>query len=146
MNRFKAFLFGTLLVFASTGWALDPCYSGSYYNPETVGTGIDIQVSEDIVAVYRYGYLGTPNYWVGATENIGDFIEVDMSATRYLEDGTITEFVVGDVTLAPTETGLHFTWHWSLDLRRDTAIPWCLGEQCVGEEELIPLFNPTPCE
>ena len=137
-----------LLVLAGSAFALEPCKSGSYYNPVTDGTGIDLQVSEDVIVLYRYAYLaGHADYWVGAVENdnSGEWV-FDMNQTFATNDG-VGQAEAGTTVITELENGnLLFSWNWSFDHGLNKAIPWCLGAWCSGEEELIPLFLPHKCE
>lgn len=147
----KLFLtFALVLAGISSAWALDPCKSGAYYNPETNGTGIDIQVSDETIVVFRYGYLGGhADYWVGATANddSGEYV-LKVNQTFATEDG-VGQYNVGSVILTEIEDGnLLFEWNYQLDVGKpgDYSIPWCLSSQCYGEEVVVPLFLPHDCE
>lgn len=146
----KKFLFSIiLLAFSYNAFALDSCQSGSYVDPAYDGVGIDLQISDDLIVLFRYDYLGgSPNYWVGVAVNDDSGIyDFATSSTRQLSDGSIDTRDVGTMTLVEDGSGFLFSWSYSLDLGVEGAsIPWCLSSGCNGSQELLPLFLPSSCE
>ena len=139
-----------LLAFSFNAFALDSCRSGAWVDPAYEATGIDLQVGEDFIVLFRYDYLnGDANYWVGVAVNddSGSY-DFAVSSTRMLDDGSIEDRDVGTFSLDEAEDGsLLFSWSFSLDLGvRDASIPWCLGGDCRGSRVLAPLFLSSSCE
>jgi len=142
--------FALMLAGIGSAYALDPCQSGAYYNPETNGTGIDLQVGQDRIVLFRYGYLnGSSDYWVGtaANDDSGEWI---FSVSQTFGSNGQSQGNVGGITLTEMGDGtLGFEWGYSLDLKKmgaGVAIPWCIGGQCTGAEIVEPLFLPHDCE
>ncbi len=137
------------LYFISPAWALDPCYTGSYYEPATDGEGITLQIKEDRIVLYNYAHLGgSPNYWVGAIDNNKPedaILEFDAYTTTSSVSG-IETLNVGEISLEPTETGFYMTWDYEFDISKSRGgIPWCLAAGCSGSKTLISLFRPIAC-
>ena len=150
----KRFILSLVLLAGAAGivgsaQALDKCYSGSYYDPTASGSGIDIQVSDERIVLFRFGYLGSYNiWWTSVAANDGNLI-FDLMQTIGSE-GSNTNHEVGTLTLTPwadNNTRLIMDWNITLDLTKEVSgIPWCLTSGCSGSKEMVALFRPTRCE
>ena len=150
----KRVLFSLMLLFVATSaYGLDKCMSGSYYNPETSGQGFDIQVSNETIVVYFYGYAGQSHYWFLANGVNQNSEEIYLTAyeTAKDDDGNVWYPKVGDMTIYTWEdpAKLTFSWDFSLDLARlgdpNVTTPWC-NFMCQGDETVTALFRPINCE
>lgn len=147
----KGFLILLLLALTAPAFALDRCYSGAWYEPASSGEGIDLQISDEKVVLYRYAHLnGAPNYWVTSTEQSDSAV---LNFTAYQTMRTITGIEVFDVgslqlTTNPQENSqLIMAWDYDIDLSKvNGATPWCLTGGCSGSKELTHLFQPIKCK
>ena len=141
------------LLLSTSAFALDTCYTGSYYEPATDGEGIALQVSEDRVVLYRYAHFrAVPNYWVGVLDNDQpDGTVLTFRAYQTLNvEGDIASYDVGTITLTPNGDAFDLSWDYDIDISKigdpDVSIPWCLNSDCSGSKELISLFRTASCE
>jgi hypothetical protein len=139
-------LFTLITLFVTPVLAIDTCLSGSYYNPETSGTGIDIQVRDDKVVLYRFATLGSaPAWWTGVASNDSDLVLVFPMYQTF--QGTTAN--VGSLTLIPDEfdsTKFYMEWDYIMDLTNvGSTMRWCLIGDCSGAEDIQVLFQPVPC-
>jgi len=148
----RTLLFTILLSsFAVPALALDKCYSGSWYEPETSGEGIDLQISEGKVVLYRYAHLnGSPNYWTSSLNN-SDSAVLNFTAYQTMRTATgIEVFDVGSITLTtnpPENSRMIMEWDYDIDLDKiGSGTPWCLSGGCSGSKELSHLFQPVTCK
>lgn len=138
-----------LLLAAGSAYGLDKCMSGSYYNPDKNGQGFDLQVSDETIVVYFYGYAGKSHYWFlgnGANQN-SEEIYLAAYETSKDDDGEVWYPKVGDMTIFTWEDSAKLTisWNFKYDLDRPIAIPWC-NSMCKGDETVVALFRPLDCE
>lgn len=125
-------LFLLLILFSVNAFALDECYTGSWY--ESDGEGVHIVVRGDDSAYgffFTYGQEGYPRWYVLSfgENDIGPIY----STTRYGE----SEHVIGSASLDVFEAEgenapetLLFVWNMTQDTINP---PWCLGGFCVGD-------------
>jgi hypothetical protein len=137
-----ALLAGLLLVCTPLLFAdqsVDPCYTGSWYDPENPGSGVNVEVLETAVVVYFYRAEGT--WFVLQGDDDG------LEAYQPWGDGIEN---VGDGYFAPVDNDTAaFGYDLLLDLERAAPglpIPWCLRSDCSGEFEYTRLTQPVPCE
>jgi len=133
---------------AGSAQALDTCDSGSYYDPATSGSGIDLQVSPDKVVLYRFSFLGdSSTWWTGVASNTEGVIAFEMNQT--VKSGNeVKTYAVGDLTLTPAGDGFIMDWFFDINaegFKAGLTIPWCLTEGCSGTKELVNLFRPIGC-
>jgi hypothetical protein len=127
--------------------------SGSYYNPSTSGEGFDLQISENTVVAYFFGYNGSENTWLigsGANETVDGVTTIDAYQTENFE-GEVLYSKTGTMTIVEeSETDLFISWTMEYDYARlrqpGVTMPWCLTGMCFGDKEVTALFRPTLCE
>lgn len=145
----KLLLITLITLFSANAFALDQCYSGAWYEPATSGEGIDLQVSDEKIVLYRYAYLnGKPNYWVTSLPNT-DTDTYQFRANQTLKsDGVIDVYDVGTITLKTSEGRLMMSWNYDINIQQSAAggSIWCLSGECSGSKELIRLFQPVACK
>jgi hypothetical protein len=113
---------------------LDPCMSGSFYDPDAPGEGINVEVLEDQVVVYFYRADGV---W---------FV---------LQDGEVYQPYAGEIydvgrgVFEPiSQDEVYFSYDLLLDstqVSQHRPIPWCLRSDCEDEMILQRLTQPIPC-
>ena len=146
----KLVIFVLTMLFAAPALALDKCYSGSWYEPETSGEGIDLQISDEKVVLYRYAYLnGSPNYWTASVDN-SDSAVLNFTAYQSMKvDSGIEVFDIGSITLTtnpPENSRMIMEWDYDIDLDKiGSGTLWCLSGGCSGSQELTHLFQPIEC-
>lgn len=139
-------------------FALDRCNDGSWYNPDTNGIGLNIDVSDEFVVAYFYTYVaGRKAYIVGTAENQPDedgiYTFKNMTSAHRPPGGdveTLDQMGAGSAYLADNGDGtLEFGWSistWFEDGEPIDTIQWCLFDGCLGQLTVQPLYLPTPCE
>lgn len=132
----KAVLAGLFFVlFALPAMAAQTCLSGSFYDPENPGEGINVEVLEDQTVVYFYR---ADNDW---------FI---------MQDDTVYQNWAGDVTAVGSGSlawvdndNVTFSYDLLLDIHMisfERPIPWCLRSDCKAELDYVRLTQPNPCD
>lgn len=133
------FGFAAVVLIAPRAWALDACYTGSWYDPAAPGEGVSVEVLDDTVLVYFYRGDGE---WFALQ---GD----DVGLTAYqLWAGQVIEVGSGAFVPVGPNTAI-FVYGLLLDLEIASPqfpIPWCLRSDCSDEMELQRLTQPIPCE
>lgn len=119
--------------------ALDNCVTGSWYDPENSGSGINVEVMDDVVVVYYY----TPGRWLSflGANDLPYSVDLNLyqttsEGTRYAGDGSID--IIDNDTMVFNYMQQYDFW------REDATIPWCIG--CTGTFEYVRLTQPIPCE
>lgn len=119
--------------------SIDACMSGSFYDPEAPGEGINVEVHEDFIIVYFYDASGS---WMFLQ---GDDNGLDMY--QPYGDGQVHK--VGDGFFIPlNDNEVNFGFDQLLDIRDVTferPIPWCLRSDCEFDKILTRLTQPIPC-
>jgi hypothetical protein len=140
-----------LLAFSLNAVALDPCYTGSWYDPERDGEGLVIEVLGDTTLAYFYTYSfhNSGQEWFLFQ---GDGAILDAFDTiKHSEDPFVAEvFDVGYAVIEPVnENEITFLHSYVLDLEvlsEENPSPWCLHEACTREYNYIRLTQPIDCE
>lgn len=118
---------------------IDQCMTGSFYDPEAPGEGINIEVGESYTLVYFYRFDGT---WIVLQ---GDEYG-DLQAYQNWGDG-VQNVGVGRLVVIDQDT-VEFSWDLILDLRFisfERPIPWCLHSDCEGIVIYKRLTQPIDC-
>ncbi len=128
-------------VFFSTPlFALDSCLSGSWYNPDNPGSGIDVQVLENQTVAYYFAYGSAGQAWyvmLGEDQNLRM-----ISTSRQGND--VSEFDVGSARIEPIDNN---TISFSYDIIIDASTrSWCLSWFCSDELIYKRLTTPIPCD
>lgn len=116
----------------------DACFSGSWYDSENPGEGINVEVLEDAIIVYFYDQSGEWTFFQG-DENGLDMYQPWANGVGKVGDGYL--IVIDDNTI-------EFGFNQRLDLRDVTfqrPIPWCLRSDCAREYVFERLTQPIPC-
>jgi hypothetical protein len=140
--KFLAAIF--LVLFSSQVLArsapIDACMSGSFYDPEASGEGINVEVTESYVLVYFYDMSGTWMFLQGA--NDGRPLEA-------YQNWYGNTYNVGSGYFIPAGyDNVEFGFDLLLDVRDVTferPIPWCLRSDCARDFEYQRLTQPIPC-
>lgn len=131
----KAVLVGLFLLFFAITAQANTCLSGSFYDPEAPGSGINVEVLEDQTVVYFYR---EDNDW---------FIMQDNTVYQNWA-GDVTEVGVGDLVWVDDDNVV-FSYNLLLDVHMisfERPIPWCLRSDCKAEFEYVRLTQPNPCD
>lgn len=118
--------------------SIDACMSGSFYDPENPGQGINVEVLENAVVVYFYDADG--NWFIFQGDDNG----LDM----YQPYGEGVSKVGSGYFIAVDDSSVDFGFDMQLDLRDISAqrpIPWCLRSDCAQAFEYKRLTQPIPC-
>lgn len=128
-----------LLAVSANAFALDACFTGSWYDPENPGEGINVEVLDDILVVYFYDESGQWTFFQGDEEKL-DMYQPWAGGN---DD-------VGDGYFVPVDNNtVEFGFDQLLDLRDVTfwrPIPWCLRSDCERDFVFRRLTQPIPCE
>lgn len=139
MKRLFSLIILLCMLAPTTVHALDECFTGSWYDPATPNSGINIEVLENVVVAYFY----TPGEWLTMIADRPEDGYVDLRLMQTTGYGT--RYVGYAVIEIIDNNALFFNYNQKLDFYRvDAAIPWCIG--CSGEFEYIRLTQPIPCE
>jgi hypothetical protein len=124
--------------------ALDTCLSGSWFNPERSGEGMDINITEDVVVAYWFGHLDGTAWFVAVGPNDGAKVQLDIYQTLEGGDEKIIEDKIGEMQISHDEFML-IDYQLHLDLRQlgaeNIAIPWCLSQFCSGSWQYSSLLT-----
>lgn len=134
----KKLLLAMLLLLPGVA-AADGCLSGSFYDPENSGWGINVDVLEDQTVVFVYKDDGDWLVLQGNSPNFG--------AYQKWADG-VTEVGTGDFVFLDNDT-VFVSWDLVLDINLISfarPIPWCLHTGCEYDGELVRLTQPVPCD
>ena len=117
---------------------MDACMSGSFYDPEAPGEGINVEVLDSTIVVYFYGRDG--DWFIFQ----GDENGLDMYQPH---NGSVDK--VGNGYFIPVDDNtVEFGFDMQLDLRDITferPIPWCLRSDCAQAFVYKRLTAPIPC-
>ena len=134
-------LAGILLLLSGSVFALDSCITGSWFDPERDGEGINIEVLEDKTLVYFYTYRNQKQVWFISVDNV-----VYTTRKKTEDPFSVDVFEVGSASIvAHDNDSLTFRFKLDIDIDRNAAIPWCLT-QCFGEYEYVRLTQPVACQ
>ena len=136
----KKFLLVALLMFASFNvLALDNCYSGAWASPERNGSGITLDVMDDLVVSHYYTWNFGPSrdMYVLVNDNVdGDIVTLNGYTSFMDDDWNYVERWVGEATVEALDADtIQFSWKWKYDYINqtpDTTIAWCLNSECEG--------------
>lgn len=113
--------------------------SGSFYDPENSGQGINVEVLENAIVVYFYGHGGKWKFFQGD----------DNGLDMYQPYGDDSIGKVGSGYFIPLDDNtVEFGFDMQLDLElidRGYATPWCLRSDCAREYVFERLTQPIPC-
>ncbi len=140
MNRQGFFVLMLVGLFGIVGSAqsFDACMTGSWYDPDRDGEGINIEALDEVVIVYFYRPLTTGNHWYTFIGNRVDGpVPLDMYDTILAGTYKVGEAVIEQLD----ENTLAFEY---LQLLNEGGQPWCIG--CIGSFEYIRLTTPISCE
>ena len=138
------------LLFAADAYALETCDTGSWYDPDRAGEGINLEVTEGTVVMYFYTYAeGSHAFYVGVGENDDELVELTLYETV---PGSLLEFPkeeleVGTAILEKEEGFLLWSYHLSLDADSlgNGHLPYCVGFHCDGDLIYERLTQPVAC-
>ena len=143
-------ILAALLLFSGPAMALDPCYSGSWYNPETAGQGFNLEVYEGLVVAYFYSYddLNNKQFYVGVGPNSEENpLILDVWETVGTADWPKHSNKIGGFKFDPIDgDNLVVEWGFQLDVDKNGAIPWCLYDHCRGGMHMYRLTNAGACD
>lgn len=140
----RLFFGGTMLLIVimfllpAKSWALDACYTGSWYDPAAPGEGISVEVLEDQVLVYFYREDGE---WFALQGSADELVAYQPWAGEIVGVGW-------GFLLPVTEDSVVFAYDLLLDIEMATPrlpIPWCLRSDCADEKKLTRLTQPIDC-
>jgi hypothetical protein len=118
--------------------SIDACMSGSFYDPEAPGEGINVEVHDDFILVYFYDMSGE---WM--------FLQGDDNGLDMYQPWADGVSKVGSGYFIPLDNdNVEFGFDQMLDLRNVTferPIPWCLRSDCEFAKVLVRLTQPIPC-
>lgn len=141
----KRFLFCILLSLGivETVQAFDNCMTGSWYDPEISGSGINIEVLDSQVIAYYYRGAGETRDWFTMS---GPRPEDDLVGLKFKEFTTGGNMVSGDAYIEILDTNtIQFGYVREFNFNElGSGIPWCIG--CVGEFQYVRLTAPIPCD
>lgn len=116
--------------------SIDACMSGSFYDPENPGWGINVEVLESTIIAYMY--------WPDGSWFLFQGDDNGMDAYQPYGDGVDK---VGEGFFIPLDDNtVEFGYDIKLNLfkiSRTRPIPWCIG--CANEFVLSRLTQPIPC-
>ena len=124
--------------------AFDACMTGSWYDPQRDGEGINIEVLDDTVIAYFYRPGASNQRWYlmigdrpeGGDARLGVYQSVGVDEVYWIGDALIS--VTGDNTL-------DFSYEFRYDMTRGgDDLPWCIG--CNGAFMYVRLTQPIPCD
>jgi len=143
----KLLLILTLFLLSTTAQALDPCMTGSWYDPEQSGFGVNIEAHDVYTASYLYTFDGDsrPVWYV----MLGDKI-LTMSVAYVLDDDDFItkEVEVGVAEIIPITDGV-IRFRYSLIAEVDPdggGVRICRGDHCDGDYIFKQLTRPLECE
>jgi len=142
----KAFLTILLFLFSTTAFALDACYTGSWFDPLRDGEGINIEANDQNVVAYFYTFdRNDRKAWFTLIGDrvlaIFDTILID---DKYLDFRTET-VLVGSAIIEPlTNNDLYFQYQFDLEYKNGIKYE-CVGDICTGNYLYRRLTQPIPC-
>lgn len=117
---------------------MDACMSGSFYDPENPGEGINVEVLDSAIVIYFYELDGT---WM--------FAQGDENGLELYQPYSGGVGDVGSAYFIPVDDNtVEFGFDMILDLDDITferPIPWCLKEGCSKSFVYKRLTQPIPC-
>jgi len=141
----KYFIALVLTLFMSTAGAFDACMSGSWFDPDRNGEGITLEALPNggvLGYFYTYGSQGRAWYVMTGDDTLAIFGTVKHSNDPF----GVVESEVGTATVTTINAqALQFTYDLVLDVDRQAAIPWCLGNHCSGSHTYTRLTWPVGC-
>jgi hypothetical protein len=146
------YVFAALLaLYAAPALALENCDSGSWYDPDRAGEGINLEVTDSTVVMYFYTYSeGSHAFYVGVGDNDDELVELTLYETV---PGSLLEFPkeeleVGTAFVEKEEGFLLWSYHLSLDADKvdNGHLPYCVGFHCDGEFVYERLTQPVACQ
>lgn len=134
------FLLVLLLALSTPVLALDNCMTGSYYDPDFPGQGINVEALENSTLVYFYNADGTWLLLQGKEDFDLKTYQNAFGEPHLIGDGYIE---------ADGYNAVWFGYVMGLDLRdygfyRPT--PWCLRTDCEVDYKYVRLTQPIPCD
>ena len=140
---FDKYIAALFLLFSASADALEPCYSGSWY--EQVGEGVNLEVREGDYHGFFYTWEwegGTQKWYVFTGDpETGEGTLFDVVGRGYRETLDVVEYEVGTVSLVPTTEGLLFAYSIKTVPGDD---PWCLDVRCADTLDLVRLTGECP--
>lgn len=136
-----------LLLFSFNVFAMDRCMTGSWYDPDFVGQGVNIEVNSDsLVVAYLYAFVEKRQTWWSM---VGDRF-LTMETTVLLDDEDYVSKTL-DVGVAEfeviTDDVIYFQYRLLVDVDPFTNEPkLCLADYCSGEYLLKRLTQPIDCD
>ena len=130
----------------NTAQALDNCMTGSWYDPERDGEGINIESDGDVTIAYFYTFnRSDKSVWytmVGGTYlAMYDTFKVD---DEFKDFRTETK-LVGTASLEPLGfNNIYFQYEFDLEYKNGVKY-YCVGEICKGSYLYRRLTQPIPC-
>jgi hypothetical protein len=141
----KALLISLLLMLSTSVFAVEQCHTGSWFNPDRNGEGINIEFNDGLVVAYFYTFdQDGQQVWYTM---VGDRV-LTIETTVIVEDESdfITKTVdsgVADIEII-TDNVLVFKYNLILDNDGDEFF-LCEGDQCKAERVYERITQPIPC-
>jgi len=137
----KTLLIVILLSISFPLFALDKCMTGSWYDPDNSGSGVDIQVLGDFTTVKYYAYGSSRQAWYVMNGEGGN---LNMIATVY-DAGVVTEHDVGSAHIEQIDNNT-ITFDFDINIDVDNGFNWCLSDFCQGNLTYTRITTPIPCD
>ena len=143
----KTLLMTVLLMVSGSAFALPACMTGSYFDPEQAGFGVNIEAYEKITAAYLYTFDKDfrPIWYV----MVGDEV-LTMSVTYVIDDKVFItrEVDVGVAEIIPLADGvIRFRYTLIAEVDPDGGkLSLCRGEHCTGDFVFKQITRPIPCD
>mgnify|MGYP000620660412 CR=1 FL=1 len=144
----KAVLAAIMLLVSVNAMALDACMTGSFYDPEQEGFGINVEAHQGFTAAYFYTFDKNlrPIWFVMVGKEV-----LTMSVTAVVKDNDVfitKELDVGVAEIVPLADGL-IRFRYSLIAEYDVdrgALVLCRGDHCEGDYLFRQLTIPIACK
>ena len=147
-KEMKTLLTILLLMISGSAMALDACLTGSWYDPEQSGFGINIEAHQGFTGAYLYTFDKNlrPIWFVMVGKEV-----LTMSVTAVVPDNDkfiAKELDVGVAEIIPVAEGL-IRFRYSLIAEYDTEkgkLVLCNGDHCDGDYLFTQLTKPIACD
>ena len=152
MKRFmNSLLFAIVMIsllWISVSQAFNDCQAGSYYSPDRVGEGINIEIIDaNTMVAYFYTFGSEGRAWYTM---IGEGAMPLYGTLKNSEEPFETEtWEVGSATVTfLDEHSLLFSYDLVIDIDQPFGggTPWCLSGYCSGKYEYVRLTVPIGCK
>lgn len=131
-----------MLLFSSQLYAMDPCFTGTWHDPEVDLEGLNVEVLDDKVIAFWYTYSffeRQEQNWILFQGEPSDMVAYDVFGEHLYSIGK------GSITVIDNNT---IEFHYDIDINLDDTslvTPWCLNELCSGTLTYTRLTQPLQC-